>query len=104
MDTKSQFTFFLLSVGIGVVGGLLYELFAVVRFLLRCNCGKRKMLCILMDIVFCVSFAFFYPHKQDKREKTLDENPFACYTNRKENYLDKTKFFVNFNERILIYG
>ena len=68
MDTKSQFTFFLLSVGIGVVGGLLYELFAVVRFLLRCNCGKRKILRILMDIVFCVSFAFlciflsFYLH------------------------------------------
>ena len=59
MDTKNQFTFFLLSVAIGVAGGLLYELFAVVRFLFRCNCGKRKILGIDLDITFCLAFAFF---------------------------------------------
>ena len=59
MDTKSQFTFFLLSVGIGLVGGLLYELFAVVRFLGRCNRGKRKILGFLVDIAFCLAFAIW---------------------------------------------
>ena len=57
MDTKNQFTFFLLSVGIGLVGGLLYELFAVVRFLFRCNRGKRKMLGIGLDITYCLAFS-----------------------------------------------
>ena len=57
MDTKNQFTFFLLSVGIGLVGGLLYELFAVVRFLFRCNNGKRKILGIGIDISYCIAFA-----------------------------------------------
>lgn len=59
MDTKSQFTFFLLSVGIGLVGGLLYELFAVARFLCRCNHGKRKMLGFSVDIAFCLAFAIW---------------------------------------------
>ena len=59
MDTKSQFTFFLLSVGIGLVGGLLYELFAVVRFLCRCNRGKGKILGFSVDIAFCVAFAIW---------------------------------------------
>ena len=57
MDTKNQFTFFLLSVVIGLVGGLLYELFAIVRFLFRRNCGKGKILGIVIDVIFCISFA-----------------------------------------------
>ena len=57
MDTKNQFTFFLLSVAIGLVGGLLYELFALVRFLCRCNQGKRKMIGICLDALFCIGFA-----------------------------------------------
>ena len=59
MDTKNQLTFFLLSVAIGLAGGLLYEFFAVVRFLFRCNCGKRKILGIGIDIVSCIEFACF---------------------------------------------
>ena len=59
MDTKSQFTFFLLSVAIGLGGGLLYELFAVVRFLCRCNRGKRKMLDFLVDVAFSIVFAIW---------------------------------------------
>ena len=58
MDTKNQFTFFLLSVAIGLVGGLLYELFALVRFLCRCNRGKRKIIGICLDVAFCISFAY----------------------------------------------
>jgi hypothetical protein len=73
MDTKNQFTFFLLSIAIGVVGGLLYELFAFVRFLFRCNRGKRKMIGICIDVTFCISFAIlaifasFFLHFPDFR-------------------------------------
>ena len=59
MDTKNQFVYFLLSVAIGAVGGLLYELFAIVRFLLRCDRGKRKMLGFAVDITFCMAFAIW---------------------------------------------
>lgn len=57
MDTKNQFAYFLLSVAIGVVGGLLYELFALVRLLFRVKGGKRKGLGIGIDIAFCICFA-----------------------------------------------
>ncbi|MBO5737618.1 MAG: spore cortex biosynthesis protein YabQ [Clostridia bacterium] len=57
MDSKNQFIFFLLSIGIGLVGGLLYELFALVRFLFRCNHEKWKIGDILIDITFCIAFA-----------------------------------------------
>ena len=73
MDTKNQFTFFLLSVAVGLVGGLLYELFAFVRFLCRCNGEKRKILGIGIDICFCISYAImavfvsFYLHFPDFR-------------------------------------
>ena len=73
MDTKNQLTFFLLSVAIGVVGGLLYELFAIVRFFFRRNSGKGKILGIVIDVVFCISFAImaiflsFHLHFSDFR-------------------------------------
>jgi hypothetical protein len=59
MDTKNQFAFFLLSVAIGFVGGLLYGLCAFVRFLFRCNRGKRKMIGFCIDLAFCLAFAFW---------------------------------------------
>ena len=58
MDTKNQFAFFLWSVAIGLVGGLLYELIAFVRHLCRCNRRKRKWLGVGLDIFFGISFAF----------------------------------------------
>lgn len=57
MDTKNQFAYFLLSVAIGFVGGLLYELFALVRLLFRVKGGKRKGFGIGIDIAFCICFA-----------------------------------------------
>ena len=57
MDTKNQFTYFLLSVAIGFVGGLLYELFALVRLLFHVKRGKWKGLGVGLDIAFCISFA-----------------------------------------------
>ncbi len=58
MDTKNQFTYFLLSVATGFVGGLLYELFAFIRFLFGCDRGKRKTFGFIMDICFGIAFAF----------------------------------------------
>ena len=57
MDTKNQFTYFLLSVGIGVIGGVLYEIFALCRLLLRCDGDRRKPLGVLIDLLFCGTFA-----------------------------------------------
>ncbi len=56
MDTKGQFVYFLLSVSVGFVGGLLYELFAFFRFLFGCERGKRKKLGIIIDVLFGLSF------------------------------------------------
>lgn len=59
MDTKNQFIFFLLSVSIGLAGGLLYEIFAIVRLLFGCDRGKRKAVGIASDILFGLTFSFF---------------------------------------------
>ena len=73
MDTKNQFAYFLLSVAIGFVGGLLYELFALVRLLFRVKDGKRKALGVGIDITFCICFAIlciyasFFLHFPDFR-------------------------------------
>ena len=57
MDTKNQFAYFLFSIGIGVVGGLLYELFAPVRALCKCDKGKRKTLGFSLDVLYCICVA-----------------------------------------------
>ncbi len=57
MDTKNQFTYFLLSIATGFVGGLLYELFAFIRFLFGCDRGKRKAVGFIADLSFGAAFA-----------------------------------------------
>ena len=57
MDTKNQFAYFLLSVGIGFVGGAVYELFAVIRHIFRCE--KRKIIGIAVDIFYCITFSIW---------------------------------------------
>lgn len=59
MDTKGQFTYFVLSVAIGFFGGLLYEIFAFFRLLFGCNCGKGRKMGIFLDIAFGLSFGIF---------------------------------------------
>ena len=59
MDTKGQFTYFLLSVAIGFVGGLLYEIFAFFRFLFGCNRKKARTTGIVLDVLFGISFGIF---------------------------------------------
>ncbi len=57
MDTKGQFIYFLLSIGIGLVGGLLYEIVSLLRLLCGCNRGKRMAIGISLDVLFGISFA-----------------------------------------------
>ena len=59
MDTQNQLVYFLLSVLIGLVGGVLYEIFALFRLLLGCDKGKCKKLGFALDVVFGASFGFF---------------------------------------------
>ena len=57
MDTGNQFAVFGICVGVGFLGGLLYEAFSFVRFLLGCPRGKNKWLGGALDITFFLLFA-----------------------------------------------
>lgn len=57
MDTKGQFVCFLLSIAVGFVGGLMYEVVFIFRFLFSCDKGKRKGIGIGLDIGFCLGFS-----------------------------------------------
>ena len=59
MDTKGQLTYFLLSLAIGFVGGLIYELFFLFRLFFSCDKGKRKGIGIGLDLGFCFCFAIW---------------------------------------------
>lgn len=57
MDGKNQFLVFCVCVAVGFVGGLPYELVAIVRLLFACEKNKNKPLGIMLDILFFISFA-----------------------------------------------
>lgn len=57
MDSKNQFTVFCICVGIGFIGGIVYEIFAFIRFLFGCDRGKNKILGGVLDCLFFVAFA-----------------------------------------------
>ena len=57
MDGKGQFSVFCLCVVVGFVGGFLYELFVLLRAVFRCGRGKNKLVEVLLDVAFFVSFA-----------------------------------------------
>ncbi len=59
MDTKGQFSVFLLCILIGFCGGLIYEVFAFLRLLFCSERGKGKALGIALDGLFGLSFAFW---------------------------------------------
>ncbi len=73
MDTKGQFTYFLLSVAIGAAGGALYEPFAFFRFLIGCDRGRLQQIGVFLDIIYGISlgiwciFASFFLHFPDFR-------------------------------------
>lgn len=58
MDSQNQFILFFISVAIGFLGGVLYEIFGVIRSLFKCPKGKNKALEIALDIGFFLTFAF----------------------------------------------
>ena len=59
MDAKGQFSVFLLCIGIGLCGGIIYEVFAFFRLLAGCERGKNKTLGIVLDGLFGLIFAFW---------------------------------------------
>ena len=59
MDTKNQLEYFLLSLCIGFLGGMIYNIFAFLRFLFACEKGKCKKLGLGLDVVFGVCFGIF---------------------------------------------
>ncbi len=57
MDTQNQFAVFALCMGVGFVGGALYEIVSLVKKLLGATRGKNKFLCGILDVLFFVFFA-----------------------------------------------
>ena len=59
MDAKNQFAYFCLSIAVGFCGGLIYEIFAVLRFVFGCEHKKRKTVGLILDLIFGTAFASF---------------------------------------------
>ena len=59
MHAKTQFTVFCLCIAIGFVGGIMYEIFAILRWMFGCKHGKNKIFGGLFDFLFFVCFAIF---------------------------------------------
>ena len=57
MDLKNQFSVFFLCIAIGFLGGIIYEIFVIFRFLFGCNHGKNKILGAIFDFGFFICFA-----------------------------------------------
>lgn len=57
MDTANQFYYFFLCVCVGLCAGILYELFALIRLLFRCDRGRYKILSIILDVTFFLGFS-----------------------------------------------
>ncbi len=57
MDGKGQLSIFFICIAVGFVGGLLYEFFALLRTIFRCEKGKNKIIGIILDVTFFVCFA-----------------------------------------------
>ena len=57
MDSKNQLFYFCICLLTGFFAGILYEPFAFLRQILRCNRGKNKILGIAVDILYPILFA-----------------------------------------------
>ena len=57
MDTSNQFAVFGICVGVGFLGGVLFEAFAFLRLLLSCPRGKNKLLGGVLDVACFLLFA-----------------------------------------------
>lgn len=59
MDTQNQFTVFCLCLAVGFAGGLIYEIFAFIRWIFGCERGKNKVFGGILDFLFFICFAIF---------------------------------------------
>lgn len=59
MDTQNQFLIFCFCILIGFTGGIIYEIFSIIRLILRVDCKKIKILSVILDLLFCLFFAIF---------------------------------------------
>lgn len=57
MDTQNQFSVFLLCICVGLLGGILYEPFALTRLVLGCERGKSKPFGVALDVLYWLCFA-----------------------------------------------
>ena len=57
MDTYRQFTVFCFCIATGFIGGIIYEPFSFVRFLLKRPIRISKIIGIIADVLFCLCFA-----------------------------------------------
>lgn len=57
MDQKSQFKVFCICLGVGFIGGIVYELFSWIGLPFGVKKGKNKWLCLTLDMLFWASFA-----------------------------------------------
>lgn len=59
METILELSVFFQSVFIGFVGGIIYEIFSVLRWVFGVKKGKMFALGVVFDVVFFAIFAFF---------------------------------------------
>ena len=59
MDTQNQFLIFCFCILIGFTGGIIYEIFSIIRLILRVDRKKIKILSVTLDLLFCLIFAIF---------------------------------------------
>ena len=71
MDSKGQLGVFFICIAVGFVGGLFYEIFALLRAVFRCGKGRNKIIGIILDVTFflcsallCVyaAYRFYFPN------------------------------------------
>ena len=60
MDTQNQVGYFLISVALGVLSGLLYEIFALLRWIFGCKKGKHPKIGFLLDCLFGIFLSVYY--------------------------------------------
>ena len=56
MDSANQFTYFVLCVLSGFIGGFFYEPFSLLRKLFKVHKGKNRLIGNILDIFFCLTF------------------------------------------------
>ena len=59
MDSQNQFSIFCLCIGVGFVGGSIYEIFHLIRAACRCGQDKNKAFGAILDKLYFLTFSVF---------------------------------------------